>query len=149
MGKKSPKSKLFDNKGKKPKQIEKPIDKRICWLFSNIELDRNSDWNWSSALKMEKDNKLLEKVREYETMKLSEVQNKINHRVSQEALSKEARRCLEKKKLNDFECLHSFHVTGGIRFYCIPDGNRMKLLWYDEYHSDKNRGVCPSIKKHT
>jgi len=124
------------------------MDKYIAWHLGRMELDENSDWCWNSCISIDKNDELFQKLCDYEKMKLSEVQNKKNHRVDLEKLNDRAIKELEKKRLNDIVCLHSFHINATTRFYCIPMGNIMKLLWFDPYHSnaDAKKAVCRKKK---
>lgn len=132
---------------KKPKNFfdpENSMAKAISWHLGRMELDEDSDWCWNSCMSIDKNDDVFQKLCDYERMKLSEVQNKYNHRVGLDKLNDRAIKELEKKKLNDIDCLHSFHINATTRFYCIPMGNIMKLLWFDPYHSNANaeRAVC-------
>ncbi len=130
---------------KNKKNPDSFMDKNISWHFSKIDLNKNSDWSWKTFLALDHNNKLFKKLCDYEKMKLSQVQDRKNHRVGLDSLNKKAVEELEKNNLDDIGNLHSFHVNATTRFYCIPFGNIMKLLWYDPYHSydTAEKAVCP------
>ena len=149
--KKKAKQKYSPKINKTAKNLINPdsfMDKNISWHFSKMDLNENSDWSWKLSLSLDHNNKIFKKLCDYEKMKLSQVQNKINHRVGLESLNKKATEELEKNKLDDRANLHSFHVNATTRFYCIPFGNIMKLLWLDPYHSydTRERAVCTPHK---
>ncbi len=153
MGKKNnkrPKHNKVFSPEKKPLSKENPdtfMNKSICWRFKTIDINEESLWNWNKALQLHKNSKLLNKICDYETMKLSEVQFGINHPIKTYKLNKLAQDELEKRELNDYDRVHSFHVDATTRIYCIPDGNVMSLLWFDPYHSHQHRkkAVCKKI----
>jgi len=150
--KRKPKNIPLSNLKKQAKNSLNPdsyMNMNISWHLRSIELTENSDWTWHEVFEIRVNNNVFNKLSEYETMNLSQVQNKTNHAIPLDNLSKKAKAELGKKRQDDIECLHSFHINGGTRFYCIPNGNIMKLLWYDPYHSDPKKAVCPSYKKHT
>lgn len=120
------------------------MDKYIAWHFGKMDLNADSDWSWNLAFSLDHNNELFEKLCKYENMKLSEVQDRINHSVGLDSLNMKAIKELEKNHLDDIEKLYSFHIIATTRFYCIPMGNIMKLLWYDPYHNYNNKkAVCP------
>lgn len=127
------------------------MNRYLSWHFGRMELDNSSDWCWNTCLSINMTNEVFKKLLDYERMKLSEVQDGKNHRVDIEGLNKKAIRELEEKKLNDIDCLHSFHINATTRFYCIPLGNIMKLLWYDPFHNydTPKKAVCPPYRRHT
>jgi hypothetical protein len=134
---------------KQPRHEKNPdnfLDMNVCWQFRRMEFNANSFWDWNDVLS---DRRVYNTLSNYETMKLREVRNRKNHLIPVNDLNKIAKNILEKKGLYDVESLQSFHIIGNIRVYCIPKGNVMQLLWYDIYHDDVKRGVCPSPKKHT
>jgi len=146
---KNPKSQQNPSEQKKPRSKENPdsvLDSPISWHFSRMALGDDCDWSWSGKLEVSKENDVFRKLCDIEKMKLKDVGNKINHRVT--PTNKKALQKLEDMKLDDFE-LQSFHLNGGTRIYCIPMKNIMELLWFDEYHGNQSQGVCPSPKKHT
>lgn len=148
------KSKFQPIDKKIPKQSSNPesaMKRNISWHFGRMEFDNNSDWCWNSCISINRNNEVFQKLCDYEKMKLSEVLNGKNHRVDIEGLNKKAIRELEEKKINDIECLHSFHINATTRFYCIPLGNIMKLLWYDPFHSydTPKKAVYPPYRRHT
>jgi len=130
---------------------ESAMNRNISWHFGRMEFNKNSDWCWNSCISINRNNEVFQKLCDYEKMKLSEVQNGKNHRVSIEELNKKAIRELEEKNLNDNECLHSFHINATTRFYCIPLGNIMKLLWYDPFHryDTPKQAVYPPNRRRT
>jgi hypothetical protein len=149
---KKAKNKSAKHAGKKPKNLLDPnnaMNLNLAWHFRKLVLAEDSEWSWSNILEINMTNPVFQKLREYETMKLSEVNDKKNHRIPYEDLSKKAQNELERIKLNDIDALHSFHIVGNVRFYCIPFGNIMQLLWYDPYHDNVDKAVCPYHKKGT
>jgi hypothetical protein len=85
-----------------------------------------------------------EKLKSFESMTLSEILNRNNHRVPVGLLCKDAKDRLRELKLDDIEELLSLRLTGVQRIWGILDQNIVVLLWWDPYHL-----VCPSLKKHT
>lgn len=94
------------------------------------------------------DGKLLleirEKLKSFESMKLSEIIGKDNHPVEVSRLCKRAQDRLDELHLDDIEQLLSLHLTGPKRVWGILEHNVVILLWWDPNHE-----ICPSLKKHT
>jgi len=135
---------------KQARNIENPDnfkDKIICWHFKTIDIDDKSHWNWNDVLQFNKNKKLFNRICSFETMKLSEVQIGINHSIPTNDLNKLAQDELERRNLNDFDRVHSFHVDATTRIYCLPKGNIMSLLWFDPFHSyvDRKKAVKKKI----
>lgn len=75
---------------------------------------------------------------------------KLNHEIKVADLSKGAQTRLRELDLDTVtDTLLSLRVTGGFRLYGIRDRKECRLLWFDPWHDDENKAVCPSVKKHT
>jgi hypothetical protein len=72
-----------------------------------------------------------------------------HHAIPIEGLSKIARKRLEDLKKDDLDSLFSFRIDGTTRLYGIRERRAFCALWYDPWHDDQDKAVCPSPKKHT
>ena len=86
------------------------------------------------------------KLRQYEIMTWGQIyqDKKRNHDVAVGSLIKDARDRLTLLKLDDYETLFRFRLSGEQRVWGIRDGRVFKLLWWDPEHH-----ICPSTKKNT
>jgi len=67
-----------------------------------------------------------------------------NHSVELDQLSKDARKRLQQKELDDFEKVWSLRISGECRVWGLLVEDVFYLLWCDPNHD-----VCPSHLKHT
>jgi hypothetical protein len=72
-----------------------------------------------------------------------------HHSLPLDALSKSAQVRLSELSLDDVDAVFSLRLTGTIRVYGIKDGRVLRVLWYDKYHGDPEKAVCPARKKNT
>ena len=87
-----------------------------------------------------------DKLSSFESRKWSEIlaKGEGSHLVKVDKLSKKAKDCLEKMRLDDVEQLLSLRLSGKERVWGILAEGIVNLLWWDPEHQ-----VCPSLKKHT
>ena len=142
---------------KKPKHLELPSsDKRPRtdqgllnpnqetprWVLGTLDLD--GKWSWLKIDSHEIFRAILTKIKNFETMKWTEILGRNNHEVSIESLSPPAQERLKSLRIFDIDKLVSLRITGEERIWGIKTGSSCKLLWWDPDHQ-----VCPSNKKHT
>ena len=73
-----------------------------------------------------------------------------HHPINVEDLSKIAQKRLENIHKDDLvESIFSFRVDGTTRVYGIRDGRVFNVLWFDPWHGDAKKAVCPSKKRKT
>ncbi len=136
-----------------PKTSENAIsylNKRPSWRFSRVDQEYEK-WSVFTDGKIRDD--ILEKLKAYEGLTWSEIQNASggkskghgnnNHFEYIGDLSKEAQqRCIA---LNLYEDqLFSLRLTGKSRLYGLVDDGVFTIIWYDNAHE-----IYPSNKKHT
>ncbi len=130
---------------KKPRTdstFEHPIDEKPAWRIGTLDLV--GQWGWQEIEKEFFFNKILPKIKNFETMLWNDILGRNNHAVLVSQISREAQVRLEDLKLDDNESLISLRLTGTQRIWGIRIGNILQLLWWDPNHE-----VCPSEKKHT
>ncbi len=119
-------------------------ERKPAWRFSTT--DCGGCFKWPKGEKEEL--KILAKLHNFDSMPWTGpggIEGKKHHFLSEESLSKKAKKRLEKLKLEDeIEHLFSFHLKGKERIIAIRHLNIANLLWYDPDHK-----VSPSRKKHT
>jgi hypothetical protein len=72
-----------------------------------------------------------------------------SHPIKLEDLSKQAQDTLAFISLEDIEEVMSIRLEGIVRLYGIRSGRILKLLWFDPWHGEDDRAVCPSKRQHT
>lgn len=90
---------------------------------------------------------ILRKLKSFETMTWDEILgSQQNHYVQPDRISDDARRDLEKRKLDDSaaDSLVSLRLSGRKRLWGFVKGDTFHILWWDPEHK-----VCPSHKRHT
>ncbi len=145
--KKQPKIGVGASVSNKTPKADTPIDfykLRPAWRISLLEMCDPYGWH-----KLEKDK--LEEIRlklsDFETQTWNEIlliSKKHNHSISVEDLSKEARKRLAERKLDDLEEVISLRLSGKERVFGVRQEIALTLLWWDPNHE-----VCPSELKHT
>lgn len=127
-----------DNKSVRSADIAPPPTP--SWRFSTV--DRDGPFAWPIGTQVELG--ILQRLREFDTMRWPEIEGPDHHAIAVSKLSKIARDRLSAIKQDDLDEVFSFHFAGRPRIIGIRDRNAVKLLWWDPEHQ-----VCPSIKKHT
>lgn len=105
-------------------------------------MDRDGPFPWPVGTAVELE--ILQKLRQFDTMRWQEIEGPDHHAIERHKLSKDAQDRLTKIKQDDVDEIFSFHFSGKPRIIGIRDRDVVKLLWWDPAH-----GVCPSTKKHT
>jgi len=113
------------------------------WRFELF--DNEGKWGIKENYNHRVFQEVLSKVKNFETMKWSEIQSKKknNHDVSVSKLCREATSRLKTLKLNDIDSLFSLRLSGTQRVYGILEKNSFKIIWLDTKHE-----VYPVEKKH-
>jgi hypothetical protein len=114
----------------------------IAWRFGTADIDGP----YSCAnMDAEDYQRLWERLRAFEGMNASALKGAGSlHPVPMHKMSREAKDRLKQMQLDDLDGLHSFHVTGSCRFWCMKHLNIFCLLWWDRDHR-----VYPTPKSHT
>lgn len=110
------------------------------WRFSTV--DNDGPFAWPSGTETE--NQILQKLRQFDSMRWPEIVGSDHHAIGIDRVSKEAQNRLAKIQQDDLDEVFSFHFSGKTRIIGIREMNVIKLLWWDPEHQ-----VCPSVKKHT
>ena len=105
-------------------------------------MDKDGPFAWPVGTETEL--QILQKLRQFDTMRWKEIEGPDHHAIERDKLSKEAQERLTKIKQDDVDEIFSFHFSGKPRIIGIRDRDVVRLLWWDPDH-----GVCPSVKKHT
>jgi hypothetical protein len=131
------------------------IDKTSHYLGApNIE-NRYIAWRFSIAdmggcfscgnLSFEEHRQLWNRLSAFEKMNIDELRKAKNLHTKQVAeLENEYRARLLEINLDDVEEMHSFHIDGTCRLWCLKYENIFSVLWWDKEHQ-----VAPVSKRHT
>lgn len=125
---------------KNVKTAVQPTPDTPSWRFSTV--DKGGPFPWPVGTEVELD--ILQKLRQFDTMRWKEIEGPDHHAIERHKLSKDAKDRLTQIKQDDVDEIFSFHFSGKPRIIGIRDRNVVRLLWWDPEH-----GVCPSVKKHT
>lgn len=112
------------------------LDKSPSWKFGY--LNGNYPWNPFEIKEIDTIKDILEKLRNFETMKWKEIENSKNHRLSYDSVSKEAKKELD--RIGEQEAF-SFRLTGPNRLIGIRRNETFYIIWWDPDHK-----FCPSRK---
>lgn len=113
-------------------------------VWSIAKLDREGPWGWSRVICQFFWSDIWPKMRDFESMEWEQIVANGSHEVSVDGICKDAKKQLERLKLDDVERLVSFRFTGKQRLWGIRLGNVFQILWWDPNHE-----VYPSTLKHT
>lgn len=141
---KNPKAKQQPDTSKTPRKVgfdENPNHLRPAWRVGHLEMCDPFGWHEINAELLAE---IRQKLRDFESMKWSEILGRNNHLVDRSDLCKEARDRLEALGLDDLDQLLSLRLTGAGRVWGMLEHNVVTLLWWDPEHK-----VCPSYKKGT
>lgn len=98
-------------------------------------IDFGGPWGWNKI----KDSSILltiqERLKNVETMKWPEIENRHNHFIQVKNIGKEAKKRLREINLEDCDTLFSFRVSGKKRLWGIRDNEVLNILWWDPEHT--------------
>ena len=147
------------SQSKSVRQIEDPLSSErqtVAWRIS--EFDYGGPWG-DVALKEHEIEDLVRKwAREFETqtwgelLKASGGKRKRNnhHPIVATDLSKLAQKRLEEIRKDDMvHKVFSFRIKSIARLYGIREGKVFNALWFDPWHNNPKKAVCPSKKRNT
>lgn len=152
------KQKVVVDAGKSVRQTQSPESsdrETIAWRIS--EFDWSGDWG-EAALNGCDLNQLIrdwchnfERQTWFEMMRASggRANGTNHHAISIEHLSKKAQDRLSALRKDDLDSVFSFRIDGTRRLYGIKDRRAFCALWYDPWHDEPDKAVCPSRKKNT
>lgn len=111
------------------------------WSFSKCDLEHEK---WSLK-KSDIFSEIIPKLISFEKRKWSDIvsDNKHNHWIGCEKLSREAQKRLDEIKIY-YESLFSLRLNGTLRLFGYIENGIFYIIWYDPDHE-----VCPASKKHT
>lgn len=125
----------------KTKKVPKAADPEIgetgplSWKFRNT--DNGGPFPWSKLSDPEKIAEVIGKLREFEGKNWDDIKKTGSHPIPTYQLVKSAQDRLQQLKLDEFDELMSFRLTGANRAwaYRLPEQqNIMRLLWWDPEH---------------
>ena len=144
MAKKRAKTSRFLDPKRSPRiptdaDVKEKTKNRTIYLSKNRKFLFTTDSCSIDALK-----KVLERVRNFETMTWGEIEGNRHHSIQKDILSKDAKDRLVKIKLGDIDEVFSLAIDGRKRVIGIRERDVFKFLWWDPDHR-----VCPSVIRHT
>lgn len=139
--------------GGSPENFDKQT---ICWQMGRADWSHDS-WGWETLSRDDWTQQIVRRLRDLESMTWGELRGAVggkssgtnHHSLPLDALSKRAQARLSELNLDDVDAVFSLRLTGTIRVYGIKDGRVLRVLWYDKYHAEPEKAVCPSRKKNT
>jgi len=144
---KKPKYKEKVSSAKKPKTYpanlpEQALQKKPVWRFGR--LDFQEKWGFNQLNEFPTIEDIHSKLKNFETMTWREIEGKNNHYIDVKDICKEAQERLRQIKLDEYDTLFSFRLTGKKRLWGIRENEILYLLWWDPEHT-----VYPIEKSHT
>lgn len=122
-----------------PPNIEKL---HISWRFSKADLGGPYHCHNFSLTDHQQ---LWHRLRAFEGMNSADlIRSGSLHEVPAIDMSDEAKERLKELRLDDLDALHSFHIDGPCRMWCMKYRNIFSVLWWDRNHGGYLVG-----KKHT
>lgn len=115
--------------------------------------DYDGKWGFTTEVfRSEWCGKILQKLKNYESNKWTEIANPTsgrssgtrNHHVVVSNLIKSAKKRLRELDLDDLDQLYSLRLEGKVRLYGVVHGHVFKIIWYDTNHE-----ICPSKPRKT
>ena len=151
----------MSKKGKKggPKVRQEPLEKKTPRIspdtspesFMNKKpvwrlgiMDFEGPWSWKKINRISLLETIHEKLKNFETMTWAEIEGPKHHLSSVSKFCKKAKDRLTTIKLDDYDVLFSFRLTGEKRVWGIRENEVLKILWWDPKHE-----VCPAPKRYT
>lgn len=118
--------------------------------------DADGPWGFE-ALRGQDWQEILRTIENWQTMTWSELLSATggvrsgtnNHEIDASSISNRARQRLDELQREDIDTLMSLRVRGRVRIYGIRKESTCSLIWFDPWHDDARRAVCPSSKRHT
>lgn len=115
----------------------------LVWQVGAIDM-HGAEWGWDKIDRELLFNEIFPKLKNFETMTWGQVLAQGNHEVSTSQICQDAKKRLEKLKLDDYDKIVSLRLSGKQRIWGIRNKDILRLLWWDPEHQ-----VYPSRKKHT
>lgn len=157
--KKKPKQAFNPSSTKSVKQIEdhQSTDKQtVGWRISDF--DYGGSWGDEALEACDFQELVRGWAHNFETQKWGDLlgaaggrcQGNNHHPINAADLSKSAQGLLQELHKDDLvESIFSFRISGTTRLYGIRDGRIFNALWYDPWHGDAKKAVCPAKKRRT
>jgi hypothetical protein len=106
-----------------------PRKRTPVWRFQMLDLDGPFGWRKCHDFEV-----VMHRLRNFETMKWSEIIGAKSHVIPVDQLGNEAQVRLQELRLDDLDNLVSLRITQASRVFGILDGHCCKLLWWDPEH---------------
>lgn len=117
-------------------------NQHMAWRFSNADI--NGPFT-CAQLTHEEHKSLWERLTAFERKNVAELRDFGSyHTIQTRNISSAAKQRLRVLGLDDQEVLHSFHIAGSCRLWCMKHQNLFSVLWWDRDHQ-----VYLVPKKHT
>ena len=124
---------------------ESTLAQTPCWQLGHLDLD--GEWGWKHLDAPTLIDELHDKLRNFETMKWSEIlsaaggrrQGTNSHAIPIDELCREAQQRLASLGYEDIDELFSLRLSGTCRLWGIREGRVLRVIWYDPEHQ-----ICPS-----
>jgi hypothetical protein len=114
----------------------------LAWRFSNADIGGPYS---CTAFDLKEFQLLWDRLREFEIMNVEQWRKQGSyHSPAITNISREAKKRLRELRFDDIDVIHSFHITGLCRLWCMKHQNIMCVLWWDRKHEVYSVG-----KKHT
>ncbi len=125
----------------------------IAWRFGVVDVV--GPWGWRKMGGATWWNDVLPKLQDLETMTWAEIlkasggrsRGNNSHSIKVRELTKKAKERIRELEQDDVSDLFSLRLSSNQRVYGIRDRRALKLLWYDPYHGDNAKAVCPTRKR--
>jgi len=128
----------------------------ICWKLGKFDWD--GPWGKKACENVDLKKLLDETISHIESMTWAEIyqgsgskkKGNNSHPIDLDRLSRIAQKRLEEISLDSsIRNIVSLYVSSKRRLYGIRDGRALEILWYDRWHDNKDKAVCPSSKRGT
>ena len=134
MAKKKPKKGGEPRSEKKPRNVpvEDPFTLKPVWQISRIDLE--GPWGWTNIDKKLFFDKIIPRIRDFETMRWKEILGHDNHPIPISKIAEKAQKRLAELNMDDSEYLISLRFMSRERMWGIRMHNTLKILWWDPNH---------------
>ena len=124
----------------------------ICWHLGKF--DWEGPWGEAACEDLDFRQLLDATISNWESMTWAEIftasggraKGNNSHPIDIADLSTAAKRRLKEIPWGDIESVVSLRLSAKVRFYGIREGRVFQFLWYDPWHDNKAKAVCPSSK---
>lgn len=122
----------------------------ICWHVGKIDWD--GPWGMRACRNIDFRRLVDETISNWETMTWAELyqasggrrRGTNHHPILVSKLSSTAKKRLKDIEEDDIETIVSLRINSRERLYGIRAGQVFEVLWYDPWHDNRNKAVCPT-----